>query len=210
MRFILFCEGQTERLMSPFIKRWLDSKLTQKVRVHPVRFNGWRQMVDDVCVKADLWLNGNGSQDVIAVISLLDLYGPTIYPKNLTTSGERYDWLTKHMEGRCRQTRFRHYCAVHETEAWLLSQPSLFPHDVRPFIEKIREPEKVNNDKPPSKLLNELYLAKTGKKYKKTVNGQDLFSKLDPELATQKCPHLKAMLDHMVELGQAAIDAKCP
>ena len=81
MKFILFVEGHTEHKAVPaFLKRWLDSRLRQPVAIKSVRFEGWTQLVDDVSKKAQLYLNGSAHADVITVISLLDLYGPTIYP----------------------------------------------------------------------------------------------------------------------------------
>jgi hypothetical protein len=205
MRFILLCEGQTECVMVPFLKRWLDAQLPRKVGVHPVPFHGWRQLVDDAPTHVDLWLTKHGNEDIIAVISLLDLYGPTIYPPSCSTIEQRCEWVTEHLQGKYPSPRYRHYCAVHETEAWLLSQPELFPADVRKAIAKYPEPEKVDDDEPPSKLLRKHYLAKTGRTYKKTVNGGDLFAKLDPEIARAKCPRLREMLDGMLDLAKAAM-----
>lgn len=75
MKFILFCEGDTERKALPnFLKRWLDPRLGKPIGIKPVGFAGWPELVKDAPTKARLHLNNN---DVIAVISLLDLYGPT-------------------------------------------------------------------------------------------------------------------------------------
>lgn len=41
MKFVLFVEGKTEFLgVGNFLKRWLDARLPQRVRVTPVKFNG--------------------------------------------------------------------------------------------------------------------------------------------------------------------------
>jgi len=205
MRFILFCEGQTERLMAPFLKRWLDSQLPAAVKVQPVRFNGWRHMLDDIPVKVALWLNKEGADDIVAVVSLLDLYGPTIYPQDANSPMRRKDWIKKHIEDKANHARFRHYSAVHEVEAWLLSQPEIFPASMRDLIQKFQRPEEVNDQKPPSRRLKEIYFARVGRSYKKTVNGYDLFGKLDPDVARAKCPCLKSMLDEMVILAREAL-----
>jgi len=83
MKFILFVEGHTENKAIPsFLKQWLDPKLSKPVGIKSVRFEGWPELVKDSPTKANLYL----SQDsVIAVIALLDLYGPTIYPDNENT-----------------------------------------------------------------------------------------------------------------------------
>lgn len=39
--------------------------------------------------------------------------------------------------------------------------------------------------------------------YKKVVNGKELFGRLDPDIAYQKYPKLKALVDKMLELPKA-------
>jgi hypothetical protein len=75
-------------------------------------------------------LEGPDKNEVIAVISLLDLYGPTFYPDHLKKSKERYDWAKNDIEGKVNQAKFFQFFAVHEVEAWLLSEPNIFPADV--------------------------------------------------------------------------------
>lgn len=63
--------------------------------------------------------------------------------------------------------------AVHETEAWLLSDPGIFPAEGRrAFPDRCRRPETVNFD--------------------------------EPEVAYERCPSLKALLDDMLALAQEA------
>ena len=97
------------------------------------------------------------------------------------------------------------FFAVHEFEAWLLSQPDIFSAAVkRSLPKKIAQPETVNFNEPPSKLLNRVYKDRTKKTYKKTTYGKDLFAKLDPLVAVKKCPHLKTMLEEMLSMAQTA------
>jgi hypothetical protein len=65
-------------------------------------------------------------------------------------------------------------------------------------------PERVNFDQPPAKLLNQVYNQKTRHDYKKTTHGKQLFAKLDPEIAADKCPRLKELLNEMLSLAEAA------
>jgi len=37
---------------------------------------------------------------------------------------------------------------------------------------------------------------------RKILDGSDLFSRLDPEIAGRKCPRLKEMLDEMLKLAK--------
>ena len=100
-------------------------------------------------------------------------------------------------------SRFRHYFAVHELEAWLLSDPRIFPNPVSKVIPS-REPELINMQQPPKALLRNLYRTKTKTTYKEIIHGTDLFGRLDPNLAYQRCPHLRQMLDDMLDLAKVS------
>ena len=204
MKFILFVEGYTEYKSLPqFLKKWLDPRLTKTAGIKPVRFDGWPELLKDAPLKASMHLNGPAKTDIIAVISLLDLYGPTIYPTTLLTPKKRYDWAKEDIENKVNLPKFFQFFAVHEIEAWLLSEPDIFPLEVkRAFPKKIQSPETVNFDEPPAKLLERLYPLHIKRSYKKVVNGKELFGKLDPNVAYEKCPRLKELLDKMLALAK--------
>ncbi len=204
MRFVLFVEGYTENKALPqFLKKWLDPKLPKPVGIKTVRFEGWQELFKDAPLKARMHLEGPDKNEIIAVISLLDLYGPTFYPSHLKESKERYDWAKKYIEGKVNQSNFFQFFAVHEVEAWLLSEPNIFPAEVKgAFSTKIQHPETVNFDEPPAKLLERLYPLYVKRSYKKVVNGKELFGKLDPNVAYKKCPKFQELLDKMLELAQ--------
>ena len=204
MRFIFFVEGYTESKALPqFLKKWLDPQLPNPVGIQTVRFEGWPELVKDAPLKAKMHLCGPDKNEIIAVISLLDLYGPTFYPGKLKESKERYDWAKKDIEGKVNQSKFFQFFAVHEVEAWLLSDPNIFPVGVkRALPKKINHPEMVNFNEPPAKLLERLYPLHVKRSYKKVVNGKKLFGKLDPGIAYNKCPNLKKLLDKMLYLAR--------
>ncbi len=204
MKFILFVEGYTENKALPqFLKKWLDPQLPNPVGIKTVRFEGWPELVKDAPLKAKMHLCGPDKNEIIAVISLLDLYGPTFYPSKLKESKERYDWAKKDIEGKVNQSKFFQFFAVHEVEAWLLSEPNIFPVGVkRALPKKINHPEMVNFNEPPAKLLERLYPLHVRRSYKKVVNGKELFGKLDPSIAYNKCPSLKKLLDKMLYLAK--------
>jgi hypothetical protein len=205
MKFVLFCEGATEKGALPdFFRRWLNAKLPVRVGIQPVHFNGWAEMVKDSPTKARLHLR---NADVIAVIALLDLYGPTFYPDNCATVHERFNWAKTKLEKEVAQSRFRQYFAVHEIEAWILSDPNILPRDVqRKLPDKTKQPETVNFDEPPAYLLNRLYEETTGRSYKKRTYGEELFRKLDPQIVYDRCPYFKKLADELTELSRKALD----
>jgi len=69
---------------------------------------------------------------------------------------------------------------------------------------KSRQPETVNFDEPPAALLTNLYRTRTPHGYRKTTEGPQLFRKLNPKTAYDKCPSLKALLDEMLLLARQA------
>lgn len=204
MKFVLFVEGYTERkAVGAFLKRWLDSRTRESIGIKVVRFDGWPEMVKDMPKKAKMHLAGPDRHNVIAVLALLDLYGPTFYPSHLSTSRERLEWATQEMQNKVGDARFRMFFAVHELEAWLLSQPEIFPKPIADAVSRISNArEDVDFDAPPSKRLCEFFQQKTGLKYKKTTHGVQYFSKLDPEVAAERCPELRRMLETMLQMVQ--------
>ncbi len=78
MKFVLFVEGYTEdKALPAFIKRWLDKRLPQPIGIKSVRFEGWAELRREVNKRTHLYFKSPESASIIAVISLIDLYGPT-------------------------------------------------------------------------------------------------------------------------------------
>jgi hypothetical protein len=207
VKFILFVEGYTEKYGLPaFLKRYLDPRLSQPVGIKPVRFDGWAELVKDAPRKSRMYLNDpKQKSDILAVIALLDLHGPTFYPSHTKSAASRFNWAKAHLEKEVGLDKFHQFFAVHEIEAWLLSDPGLFPLAVKKALPGIaRSPEAVNFDEPPKKLLQRLYLEKARQTYKNVTHGEQLFKMLSPDVAYKKCPKLKALLDRMLELATEA------
>lgn len=205
MKIVLFVEGHTEKKALPdFLRRWLDPKLPERIGIKVVRFEGWRDYYGEIAKKVALHLSGKAAKDVVGAIGLLDLYGPTFYPPNKTTAAERYAWAKDHIEKQVGHPRFRQHFATHETEAWLLADPSILPSAVASALQgRTAQPETVNFDEPPAKLLERLYKAKLGKRYMKVIDGANLFGELKPEVACGRCPNLQRLMEDMLELAKS-------
>ncbi len=160
MIFVLAVEGETEReAIAQFIKRWLDERMTTvRVGVRPAFFRGSAKFTREIARFARGVLDDPTRTDVVAVIGLLDLYGLPFYPDDVDSSDERYEWAKRHFEGLVDRERFQMFFAVHEVEAWLLSQPEIFPRAAQPEVQKTsNSPERVNFQMPPSKVLADVY-----------------------------------------------------
>jgi hypothetical protein len=208
MRFILFVEGKTEKRGLPeFLKRWLDPRLSShRSGIKVIRFQGVSSYYEDIEAEVELNLSGEKGADVIAAIGLLDLYGLPFVPEDKKTVDARYAWAKKHLEQRVGHPRFRQHFAVHETEAWLLAHPENLPQEIKKALPgRASQPETVDFDEPPAKLLAKLYRDKLGQRYRKVIDGSNLFQSLSPDRAYEKCPYLKNLLDDMLSLAKAAI-----
>lgn len=180
MKFVFFVEGVTETHALPdFLRRWLDARVTPRVGIRMVRFSGWRDYCSEIAKKVALNLSGKAGADTIAAFGLLDLYGPRFYPTDRNSASDRYAWAKAHLEEHVAHPRFRQHFAVHETEAWLLSSPGIFPTPVASALPgRCAQPESVNFDEPPAKLLDRLYRGRLDRRYNKVIDGTNLLQKL--------------------------------
>ncbi len=188
--------------MPPFLKRWLDSRPPRRVSIRAVPFGGIGAYLDELAKKAAMRLKDEG---VGFVFGLVDLYG---LPKDFVQGADirakvkfAKEKIEKLLPAKLRN-QFRQHFAVHETEAWLLAQPDLFPSRIRIPRRWSEHPERVDMDNPPAKRLDKIFRTQTGSGYKKTVQARILFPKLSPDQAYSKCPHLKALLDDLLAVAQ--------
>ena len=145
-----------------------------------------------------------GSGRFAAIFGLLDLYQSGLdYPPHLSLDA-KYVWAKQQLEESAGVIGFRQHFAVHETEAWLLSDSTVLPDRVRRKLPaSVATPERVDFREPPARVLQQAFWDALGKKYKKIEDGVDLFRRLDPEKAYERCPHLKLLLDDMLELAKS-------
>ncbi len=201
MKLVLFVEGDTESCLPRFLKLWLDPRLGQEIEIRIVNFRGVGNYLKEFEERARRELR---RAQLCGIVGLIDFYRSSLpYPHD--TVEKNYVWAKRELETRVGEPHFRQHFAVHETEAWLLSNPQIFPRDIIDHLPKTSTPETINFQTPPSHRLQDLYWRKLGKKYKKALHGPSLFRKLDTELASSRCPHLKLLLDDILSLAQEAV-----
>lgn len=206
MRLVFLVEGKTEKeSLKAFFGKWLEVNKISGVGIDVISLRNASRLFADGPDRARDLLSAPDGNDIIAVFSLMDLYGAGIYPDDKQSVEERYQWGKQEMESRFTSPKYKHFFAVHETEAWLLSQPGNFPVSVRRHLQKhANQPEKVNFDHPPAKVIGEQYLSHCPRGYGKTTDGRKLFGMLDPAVAREACPYLKLLLDNMLQLAPKA------
>lgn len=202
MRFILIVEGDTEkRSIEGLIRKHLVEKTGQNIGVRAININGYGNFFRDLPQKVKKYLAGPDKEEILAIVGLMDLY-KTPYARDVNCSiRERILQGTQLFEDSVKQDRFRMFFAVHEYEAWLLSDVEKFDPAIRGRIAShARNPEEVNTDEPPSKYLKRIYSEYLHREYKKTVDGKVLMGRVDPQKVYEKCPNFRAMIDFFVSL----------
>ena len=204
MKFVLIVEGSTEKELPSFLKRWLDPKLPRPVGIQTVQLKGNANYLNNVANRSHFYLS---SDDVIAVFGLLDLYGLKLDYPQYAELNEKIKLARKHVASKIDATlrsRFHQHFAVHELEAWFLSDPNLFSAITLP--PKCARPEDVNFDEHPAKLLDRLFSqSRNGRGYDKIIRAKNLLPKLDPQIVYQKCPNFKLMMDEMLDMARQSI-----
>jgi len=207
MRFVFYVEGDAEELvLADWIGRWLNPQLLKPVNIKVFNPRGNRPFLQEIVNNVRTTLSQRDNRRIIACIGLLDLYGfPGGFPTGVRSVPERYAWAQKKVQDDVARPRFHMYFAVHEFEAWLLSQSDIFDPALRGDIGKLgHRPEDVDFGNPPAKRLDVLYMKALKHKYVKTLDGNSLFGRLDPEEARKKCPYLRKMLDELLQMAKDA------
>ena len=202
MRFILIVEGDTEkRSIEGLIRKHLAEKTRKNIGVTAININGYGNFFRDLPQKVKKYLTGPDKEEIIAIAGLMDLY-KTPYAREVNRSiRERILQGTQLFEDSVKQDRFRMFFAVHEYEAWLLSDVEKFDPAIKGRIAShARNPEEVNTDEPPSKYLKRIYSEYLHREYKKTVDGKVLMGRVDPQKVYEKCPNYRVMIDFFVSL----------
>jgi len=197
---LLYVEGDTEEAALPdFFDRWLRDKGSD-VKIKAVNFQGVGNYLREFSKRAKRDLSDGYAR---GIIGLIDLYGLRL-PFPPGPVGERCAWAKDELERRVGDRRFRQHFAVHETEAWLLAGANLFPPEIDVRLPKT-PPEGINFDNPPGRLLQNLYSAHLDRNYGKVIDGTELFQRLDPNVASARCPHLKILLDDVMALARGVV-----
>lgn len=202
MRFILIVEGDTEkRSIEGLLRKQLTEKTGQNVGISAINIKGYGNFSCDLPQRVKKYLTGPDKNEIFAVAGLMDLY-KTPYARDVNRPiRERILQGTQLFEDSVKQDRFRMFFAVHEYEAWLLSDSEKFDPAIRSRIAShARYPEDVNTDEPPSKFLKRIYSEYLHREYKKTVDGKVLMGRIDPQKVYEKCPNYRAMIDFFISL----------
>ena len=170
-----------------------------RVGITPVKFQGVSNYLDDLGQKVGLYLDNDRANFVFGLVDLYGIPPDRIDLSRYTTIPEKVKAARVYIRGlvpQQYQDRFHQHFAVHEVEAWLLAYPEQWPAEVQGQVKK-RPPEQVNFNEPPARFLKRIL----GGRYKKTTTAMNLFPKVDPQVAIDRCPHLKLLAEDLLRVA---------
>jgi hypothetical protein len=195
-RIVVVCEGPTEELaVRRFVaKQWKEDGLAS-VGLHH-RCVPPRQIGRFACASLD-------KQDVLAVFTLLDLYGMNLvtHPPDdeLAAKVDRVrSWLRAQVGAHPRAEDFFPHVSVHEVEAWILAEGTALSRRLQdPSIRPDSQAELKDFQKPPKKRIDELFWRNKKTRYRETLDGQPLFSEMSFQPVYDSCPYFRKFYDDL-------------
>lgn len=196
MRIAILLEGQTEKVFLPYLREFLQPRLSGRMpRIDPVPYDG-RIPKSDKLRGAVRRLLRDSKRPANAVIALTDVYtGTNDFVDAADAKTKMHQWVGNEL-------RFYPHAAQHDFEAWLLP----YWDTIRQLSGTNRPPiqgsaEQVNHTNPPAHRLKEIFrLGSKGKQYVKTRDARRILRNQDLMVAIQACPELKAMVNTILNL----------
>jgi hypothetical protein len=194
IRVAIMVEGDTERAFAPALRKYLETKIPGRMpRLRFSPHNGRVPVGNKLRSEVRLLL-----RDHDAVIALTDVYtGPR--PHDFSDAADAKEKMRTWVDD---PSRFYPHAAQYEFEAWLLPywhriQQLSGAATARPSL----QPEDVNHDKPPSKVISDAFRSGGKRKYVKPRDAGDILLNQDLSIAVAQCGELRAFLDTILRLS---------
>lgn len=197
MKITLIVEGKTEKAFLPYLRKFLESRLPNKMpRLDVNPYDGRIPTGDKLKRDVQRLLSGQFPSDY--VIALTDVYTGSQPPEfaNANDAKEKMRlWVGQ-------EPRFHPHVALHDFEAWLLpywtSIQRLAGHNKTAPTGK---PETVNHTNPPAYRIKEIFeIGRSRDSYVKPRDAGRILSKNDLGVAVAECPELKAFVNTIISL----------
>ena len=200
---MVLCEGETEEFaIRHFVARqWRVDRL-ESVGLKPVNLHGNLEQAGRFAAG---YLD---DEEILSVFALVDLFRMIRVdqeandPLNVKVDRVR-DWLRERVIHRRRSDFFPHV-SVYEVEAWILAEGTALSNRLGASIERDLRAEERNFLRPPAVRINELFLRYKKTRYRKTIDGQRLFSKMEFHPVYDSCPYFRRFYDEL-----RAVAARC-
>jgi len=198
MRIAILIEGKTECAFLDALRSFLQTRLEGKMpKLDPVPYDGGIPKGDFLRRDVSTLLNAPGAK-ANAVIALTDVYTGSEPPD----FADAADAKKKMREWVGNEKRFHPHAAQYDFEAWLLPYwgylQELAGHDAScPGL----DPEKVDNNNPPSKHIQDLFRrGSKGRSYVKARDAGRILRKNGLSLSISKCRELRELVNTILQL----------
>ena len=197
MKITLIVEGKTEKAFLPYLRKFLEIRLPDKMpRLDLNPYDGPIPAGDKLKRIVQKLLRGRYPSD--HVIALTDVYTGSRPPKFLDALDAKDQmrlWVGP-------EPRFHPHVALHDFEAWLLpywpSIQKLAGHNKRAPVGK---PETVDHENPPAYRIKEIFeIGKSRDSYVKPRDAGRILSNNDLAVAVAACPELKSFVNTIISV----------
>ena len=196
MKIALIVEGKTEKIFMPHLRNFLRPRLQQMPNIDVFPYKHQIPVGEELRKAVNGLLTGRQQSD--HVIALTDVYTGAIPPIFTDAADAR----SKMRQWAGREPRFHPHAAQYEFEAWLL-----------PYWPRIQQlakhnqsvprgnPERVNHNNPPSRLLKEIFRRGDGRDdYSKARDAGRILENADLNVAIEQCSELKALVNTILNI----------
>ena len=194
MRIVLLVEGETEIALKAVLKRFLDERAAEygqpHIRLRPRKIKSTNLESLGRQIRAELQAREN-----TAVVGLID-----VFPRFKHANAAK-NYLVEAARSAGVSRGFHAHAAQYDVEAWLLP----YWDDICDRIgfqqgQPGHSPEEVDDIKPPSYHLRELY-RRAKREYTKTDQMPIILGDKDLTIAANACPELKSLLNTLLKLN---------
>jgi hypothetical protein len=202
-RIVLLCEGESEEIAAKyFLRRQLEAVGLKAVGLHPINLNA---KIEDIFTNTRRFRK---DRDVVAVFTLVDLYGfNRVAFQAHATVGQKVEaaraWLREGASD-VDPGFFHPHLAVHDLEAWLLAEGAALAERLHHRIAPHPRAEELDFERPPGKLVDDLFQKHRKEAYRKTIDGPPLYKSLAFDLVYQSCLYFREFYDDLQSTAKAA------
>lgn len=197
MRIKVLCEGDTEVGLRKLLAKAIDIQGCG-IKIKPYEGNARLLRKLDGTIGSEL---RSGAE---VIFCLIDYYHyPLPDEKKHLPFQQRLQAIKSDMIEQIdasRRPAVRFHVVVHEVEAWILADEQILAQRLKvKNLLSWNQPENVNDMKPPSQVLQELFRTRNPlkKSYNKYKDGVDLLQKVDWQKVYAKCPTFRELVDDL-------------
>jgi hypothetical protein len=192
MKITLIVEGKTERAFLPHLRKFLESRLQNKMpKIDALPYNGRIPTCEKLMRIVRNSLNGPNPAD--HVVALTDVYTgsqPPDFQDAVDAKQKMREWVGN-------EPRFHPHAAQYDFEAWLLP----YWDDIQRLAGHNKNaptgaPETINHNNPPSFRIKEIFeICRCRDSYVKPRDAGRILRDNDLSVAIDQCPELKAFIN---------------